>query len=118
MKKLDHIIEFYGETCPHCLTMRPIIEKLEKDLDVEISKLEVWEHPDNQAVMNGYEDIVGQACGGFAGVPSFVNTQTKQALCGAQDPEVLKQLINGDDCKDNVCMPHTKMPDAKQPDKI
>ena len=34
MKKLDHIIEFYGETCPHCVALRPIVEGIEKDREV------------------------------------------------------------------------------------
>ncbi len=107
--KADHIIEFYGETCPHCLSMRPVVEQLEKDLGLEIRKLEVWEHTDNQAEMKKYEAIISEACGGLAGVPSFVNTQTKQALCGAHDPADIKLLIEGADCKDNVCKPHSKM---------
>lgn len=109
MKKLDHIIEFYGETCPHCVSMRPVIAQLEKEIDGEITKLEVWEHPENEATMKQYEAIISEACGGFAAVPSFVNTQTGQALCGAHNPAELKVLIEGGDCKGNVCMPHTKL---------
>lgn len=115
MKKLDHIIEFYGETCPHCISMRPVIEQLEKDIDAEITKLEVWEHPENEEIMKKYEEIISEACGGFAAVPSFVNTQTGQALCGAHDPEDIKILIEGGDCKGNVCKIHTKMSDKKAP---
>lgn len=110
MKKFDHIIEFYGETCPHCITMRPIIQQLEQELDVEITKLEVWQHPENEQIMAQYSDIIGVACGGYAGVPAFVNTVTHQALCGAQDSETLKAFVLGADCKDGVCQPHTKMP--------
>jgi len=109
MKKADHIIEFYGETCPHCITMRPIVEGVEKDLGIEIQKLEVWNNEDNQKKMSEYGEIIEAACGGFAAVPSFVNTKTNQALCGAHDPADIKKLIEGDDCKGNVCMPHSKM---------
>ncbi|MBP9827305.1 thioredoxin family protein [Candidatus Saccharibacteria bacterium] len=108
MKKLEHIIEFYGETCPHCISMRPIIAKLESELGIEIQKLEVWEHPENEALFKQYEEIVSEACGGFAAVPAFVNTQTNQALCGAHNPEDIKLLIAGEDCSQNVCKPHTK----------
>lgn len=113
-KKLDHVIEFYGETCPHCATMRPIIKQLEDKLGVEITKLEVWEHEDNQRVMQKYGDLISRACGGFAAVPSFVNTETGQALCGAHEPEDIKNLIEGGDCSDNKCMPHSKMPAGGQ----
>lgn len=109
MKKLDHIIEFYGETCPHCISMRPVIEQLEKDEGIEIRKLEVWNDEDNKKLMMEYEDIIGEACGGFAAVPSFVNTETKQALCGAHDAADIKVLIDGGDCKNNVCKPHSKL---------
>lgn len=108
--KREDIIEFYGETCPHCLSMKPVVEKIEKDKDIEITKLEVWNNADNQAVMKKYEDIIGEACGGFAAVPAFVNTKTNQALCGAHDESDIANLIDGGDCSGNVCKPHTKMP--------
>ncbi|MFO0862364.1 MAG: thioredoxin family protein [Candidatus Saccharibacteria bacterium] len=107
------IIEFYGETCPHCLSMKPVVEKIEKDMGIEITKLEVWNNADNQATMKKYEAIIGEACGGFAAVPAFVNTKTNQALCGAHDAEDIANLINGGDCSGNVCKPHSKMPKAK-----
>lgn len=109
MAKKVNVIEFYGETCPHCMAMKPVVEQLEKDNDIEIEKLEVWNNSDNQEIMKKYEDIIGEACGGMPGVPSFVNTDTKQALCGAHDPADIKLLIDGADCKDNVCKPHSKM---------
>lgn len=108
-KKLDNIIEFYGETCPHCLSMKPIVAELEKDRGIEITKLEVWEHPENEERMLKYVDIISEACGGLPGVPSFVNTDTNQALCGAHDKEDILALIDGADCKENVCKPHSKM---------
>ncbi len=108
MKKADHIIEFYGETCPHCVSMRPVVESLEKELGIEIRKLEVWNDADNKKLMAEYEGIISEACGGYAAVPSFVNTKTKQALCGAHDSKDIKALIDGQDCSGNVCKPHTK----------
>ncbi len=109
MKKLDHIIEFYGETCPHCLSMKPVIESLEKEKGVEIQKLEVWNNAEHKKLMMQYEDIIGEACGGFAAVPAFVNTKTKQALCGAHDTRDIEALIDGADCTGNVCKPHSKL---------
>ena len=108
-KKADHIIEFYGETCPHCLSMKPVVAKIEADKGIEIEKLEVWNNTDNQEVMHKYEKIIGEACGGFAAVPAFVNTKTNQALCGAHDESDIIALIDGADCTGNVCMPHTKL---------
>ncbi len=109
MKKLEHIIEFYGETCPHCIALKPIVKGLEKDLGVEIRKLEVWNDDKNKKLMMEYEDIIGDACGGFAAVPALVNTKTKQALCGMHDAKDIQALIEGADCSGNVCKPHTKV---------
>lgn len=111
MSEYSHIIEFYGETCPHCISMRPVIAELEKTLGSEITKLEVWNNAENEAKMKNYAEAIEQACGGFVAVPSFVNTQTGQALCGAHDISELQALAAGDDCKDNVCMPHSKLAD-------
>lgn len=111
---LDHIIEFYGETCPHCIAMRPIVAQLEKDLGGEIVKLEVWNNPEHEKKMRQYAELIESACGGFMAVPSFINTQTGQALCGAHNPEELKILFEGGECKDGVCMPHTKQTEKPQ----
>lgn len=108
-KQLDNIIEFYGETCPHCVAMRPVIDKLEKKRGIIIRQLEVWNNTKNRAVMERYADIIGEACGGYAAVPSFVNTDTGQALCGAHEVKEIETLIDGGDCSGNVCKPHTKL---------
>jgi len=113
---LSHIIEFYGETCPHCLSMKPMIRDLETELGGEITKLEVWNHEDNKATMKKYEKEISAACGGFAAVPSFVNTQTNQALCGEHEKEDLMNLIAGGDCSGNKCMPHTPLPTGAKSD--
>ena len=114
MADFSHVIEFYGETCPHCVTMGPIVGEVNEALGGEIKRLEVWEHPENEAIMKQYSELIETACGGFAAVPSFVNTQTKQALCGVQDKETLLALAQGADCKDNVCQIHSKMPDKPE----
>lgn len=105
----SNIIEFYGETCPHCISLKPTIKKIESDKHIEITKLEVWNNKKNQDIMKKYETIISQACGGFAAVPSFVNTKTNQALCGAHDEAEIVALIDGQDCSDNVCKLHSKM---------
>jgi thiol-disulfide isomerase/thioredoxin len=107
--KDSHVIEFYGETCPHCISMKPVIAKIEASHNTTVKKLEVWNSPENQKIMEKYTDIISEACGGFAAVPAFVNTKTGQALCGAHDEADIIKLIDGEDCKDNVCMPHTKV---------
>ncbi len=109
-KSYGHVIEFFGKTCPHCMTMKPIVEEIEKETGTKIEKLEVWEDEQNAEKMANYEDIISEACGGLAGVPSFVNVDTKQALCGEHEKADIIALMEGADCTDNVCKPHSKHP--------
>lgn len=108
----DNIIEFYGDTCPHCVSMRPVVSELEKEMGINVQKLEVWSNEPNRAVMEKYNDQISKACGGYAAVPSFINTTTGQALCGAHDKADLKILFEGGDCSGGVCKPHSKMDDS------
>lgn len=107
-EKYGKVIEFYGETCPHCMSMKPVVAEIEKDTGAKIEKLEVWNSEENARKMESYNDIISEACGGFPGVPSFVNVETNQALCGAHDKEDILDLMKGEDCTGNVCKPHTK----------
>lgn len=106
----DHIIEFYGETCPHCIAVSPTVAEIEAELDIKIKKLEVWQNEANRKILEQYGEIIEQACGGYVAVPSFVNTKTKQALCGSHDKTQIINLIKGFDCTDNVCQPHSQLP--------
>lgn len=108
-KKYGHVIEFYGETCPHCMSMKPVLRDIEKDTGVKIEQLEVWNNASNLKKMEKYNDIIEMACGGYAGVPAFVNTETNQALCGTHDKADIIMLMLGDDCSDNICKPHSKI---------
>lgn len=83
------LLEFYGDTCPHCITMKPIVEKLEKKLGISFEKLEVWNDEVNAARMS---EIDKGLCGG---VPFFYNTESKHYICGSADEEALKKLIEG-----------------------
>ena len=107
-KKYGNVIEFYGESCPHCISMKVVIDQIEKYNGAKIERLEVWNHEENARKMQSFEDIIGEACGGFSAVPAFVNVDTKQALCGAHDKEDIIALMEGGDCSDNICKPHSK----------
>ncbi|MDP4038659.1 MAG: thioredoxin family protein [bacterium] len=108
-EKHNHLIEFYGETCPHCIVMRPVIEKIEDELGIKIDKKEVWNNEENRLFMEKYFDQLSEACGGMPGVPSFINTKTNQALCGEHEDKTIKLWATGADCSNNVCKPHTKL---------
>ena len=84
------LLEFYGETCPHCVEMKPMIEKVEKDLGVSIEKIEVWNDEANAKRM---EEIDKGLCGG---VPFFYNTETKKFLCGSSEEAAVIAWAKGE----------------------
>lgn len=84
------LLEFYGETCPHCVTMKPLVEKLEAELGVKVEKFEVWNNEDNAKKMEEYDTGL---CGG---VPFFFNTESKKFICGSSDYTALKAWAAGE----------------------
>lgn len=79
------LIEFYGEECPHCQAMVPLVERLEKEEGVKVERHEVWHNEKNKAKQ---EELDQDLCGG---VPFFFNTETKQYICGETSYEALKK---------------------------
>lgn len=78
------LLEFYGEGCPHCTTMKPLVERLEKELGIEVGKFEVWDNKENAKEKEKYDSGL---CGG---VPFFFNTESEKFICGATDYDNLK----------------------------
>ncbi|MBI2475154.1 thioredoxin family protein [Candidatus Uhrbacteria bacterium] len=75
---------FYGDECPHCHVMMPLVDKLIAE-GVEITKLETWHHPENAKI---FDQKDGGKCGG---VPFFFNEETGKSICGeASEDEVRK----------------------------
>ncbi len=83
------LLEFYGDTCPHCITMKPLVAKVEKKLGVTFEKIEVWNNEDNAKRLS---EIDKGLCGG---VPFFFNTESKHYICGSCDEAALKALVDG-----------------------
>lgn len=79
---------FYGEECPHCHTMLPLIEKLNKE-GAEIEVLETWH---NDANAKKLEEKDTGLCGG---VPFLYHEESKQWICGETDEETLKKWAAG-----------------------
>jgi len=77
---------FYGEECPHCHTMMPIVDNLIKE-GIEIKKKETWHNEENADLLQTYDTGL---CGG---VPFFYNTETKKFLCGSATEKQLRQWI-------------------------
>ncbi|MFH1712493.1 MAG: thioredoxin domain-containing protein [Patescibacteria group bacterium] len=82
------LLEFYGETCPHCITMAPLIEKLKED-GFTVEQFEVWNNTDNAKKMEEHDKGM---CGG---VPFFINTDSGEFLCGSVDYDALKVWAEG-----------------------
>jgi thiol-disulfide isomerase/thioredoxin len=84
------LLEFYGDTCPHCISMKPIVAKVEKKLKLKFEKLEVWNDEKNADRLG---EIDRGLCGG---VPFFYNTESKQFICGSSDEDTLIALAKGE----------------------
>lgn len=83
------LIEFFGETCPHCKEMAPLVDRLKSEEGVEIEQLEVWNNEENMKKM---ESLDQGKCGG---VPFFINTETGKFICGSTDYDSLKNWAKG-----------------------
>ncbi|MEK7131976.1 MAG: thioredoxin domain-containing protein [Patescibacteria group bacterium] len=82
--------EYFGDTCPHCVKMHPIVTKLEQELGLTVEKYEVWNNEENAKKLA----IVDQGlCGG---VPFFYNTDTKKFICGGRGEDDLRAWMKGE----------------------
>jgi thiol-disulfide isomerase/thioredoxin len=81
---------FYGEECPHCHEVMPVIESLRaKYPEVEFRMLEVWHNEANRAT---FASIAGEAGSTQTGVPQVIVNKT--VLVGSRDiPDQLEQVI-------------------------
>ena len=80
---------FYGTECIHCHEMVPLVEKLEKEERVKITRIETWHNSSNK---KKFEDTDKGKCGG---VPFFYNEKTKKTLCGSTDYQTFKKWALG-----------------------
>lgn len=87
---MNRFIMFYGKECPHCKNMMPFVDKLEKETGVKLERLEVWHNEKNADLMRSYREIIASACGGQLRTPTFLNTETKDVICGDVKYEKLK----------------------------
>lgn len=94
MKMGERLIEFYGTECVHCKEMGPITAKVEKELGVKITRLEVWHDSQNAKLLKGYDvdENGNEFCGG---IPFFYNEKTKKKICGNTKFEKLKAWAEG-----------------------
>ncbi len=79
---------FYGNECPHCHEMLPIVDKLISE-GVVIEKRETWHNEHNAKQL---EKADGGKCGG---VPFFWNDETKDWICGVADEKRIRAWVGG-----------------------
>jgi len=87
------LIMFHGRECPHCKKMMPLVEKLEEETTVRFDKREIWHDEKNADLMRSYREDLAPKCGNQLRVPTFFNTETKDAMCGEVDYAKLKDWV-------------------------
>ena len=86
---MNRKIMFYGTECTHCHEMNPLVEKLEKEENIKITRLETWHDSKNAKLLKMYDD------GKCGGVPFFYDEKTKKFICGSVDYEEFKKWAKG-----------------------
>lgn len=81
---MSNLLFFYGEECPHCKNMHALLDRIEKEESVSISRIEVWHNAENLKILESYDK---EYCGG---VPFLFNTETKKWMCGEISYDELK----------------------------
>lgn len=82
---------FHGRECPHCKKMQPLVDRLEKETGITIDRREVWHDEKNADLMRTKRDIISAKCGGQLRVPTFLNSETDDVMCGEFEYEKLKE---------------------------
>ena len=80
---------FYGTECVHCHEMMPLVDKLEKEGKLKITKLETWH---NSANAKKLQDFDKGKCGG---VPYFYNDSSGKSICGSTSFDKLRSWALG-----------------------
>lgn len=82
---------FWARECPHCRKMMSVVERLEEETGIKFEKLEIWHNEKNADLMRSYRPVIAPKCGGQLRTPAFLNTATKDAICGEMEYEKLKE---------------------------
>jgi len=85
---------FYGEECPHCHTVMPLIQNLSKKYpDVNFQILETWHNTTNADIFTKINDQL-QVPASNRGVPEVIVVGNSTPLIGSRDiPANLENVI-------------------------
>lgn len=83
----SYLLEFGAVWCGYCQSMKPLVEKLEKEEKVSVRQYDV-DTPEGDAKFTEWNGKIKPPC---PGIPLFVNTRTMNSVCGAADYETLKK---------------------------
>jgi thiol-disulfide isomerase/thioredoxin len=79
------LLEFYGQECPHCISMMPLVEKLEMEMNVKVERFETWHNKEN------FDKMMVYAKDRCLGVPFLFNTDTEKFICGGATYQELEE---------------------------
>ena len=88
---MNKLVMFHGRECPHCKKMFPLVDRLEKETGLTVDRREVWHDEKNADLMRSKRDIISAKCGGQLRVPTFLNSETDDVMCGEFEYEKLKE---------------------------
>lgn len=80
--KDKRLLMFYEEKCDPCVVMEPVVDRLEKEFNVRVDRLEAWHNKRNKELLEEYA--------GLAILPFFYNEATGKKISGETDYETLK----------------------------
>jgi hypothetical protein len=83
----EDLLEFYGTECVHCKEMEPLIERLEAEEKIAITRLEVWHNEKNAALLRQLDP-------GHCGGGSHSST-TRRPGSGSVGPSIMRPSGNG-----------------------
>ena len=89
-EKMNTLIMFHGQECPHCQRMFPLVDQLEQETGLTVERLEVWHNDKNADLMRSKKDVITPHCGGQLRVPTFLNSETSEVICGEVEYNKLK----------------------------
>lgn len=81
-------IEFYGEECPGCKSMRRTLDRVELEMNVHFERIEVWHNKENDEYMTACDK------GRCNGLPLIYNSEKDTLICGEAPYDEVVRFIN------------------------